>query len=183
MILSDFASLKIKFRFNIDFNQILRAQKYSECDVEDLLVRLDAIYTELNSTLERNRGFLISISVVSPTMVTASSNIILGGQTSITKSRGAAEALLFGHLAEALSNPMTSHLLMKHLALLAFVRNILEEYFLTPLRSPKNTLRTSLWEVQHSDLLQYCPYLIYLTYYDAFNINLSAFMKEKHPSS
>ena len=109
-------------------------------------------------------------------MVTASSNIILGGQTSITKSRGTAEALLFGHLTEALSNPMTSHLLLKHLALLAFVRNILEEYFLTPLRSPKNTLRTSLWEVKHSVLLQYCPFLIYLLYYDGFNINLDGIM-------
>ena len=138
------------------FISLFSTQKYSECDVEVLLVRLDTIYGELNSILEKNKGFLISISVVSPTMVTASSNIILGGKISITKSRGAAEAYLFGHLTEALSHPMTSVLLLKHLALLAFVRNILEEYFLTPLRSPKNTLRTSLWEVNY---LYFCIYL------------------------
>ena len=99
---------------------------YAECETETLLVRLDTIYHELNHILEKNKGFLISISVIAPTMVTASSNIILGGHKNITKSRGAAEALLFSHLAEALSNPLTSELLSKYFALLAFSRNILE---------------------------------------------------------
>ena len=63
-------------------------------------------------------------------------------------SKGAAEALLFGHLTEALSNPLTLVLIQKYDSLMLFVRNILEEYFLIPMRSPKVSLRLSLWEVR-----------------------------------
>ena len=95
----------------------------------------------------KNKGFLISIDVTAPTLVTASANVILGGQKKISRSRGAAEAVLFGHLAEAISNPAVSDMIKKHTNLVAFTRNILEEYFLIPMRSPKVNLRLSLWEV------------------------------------
>ena len=125
---------------------------YLECNMDTLLVRLDTIYSELNTILEKNRGFLISISVTAPTLVTPSSSLILGGQKNITRNRGMSEAILFGHLAESLSNQFSSILLLKYPALLCLVRNILEEYFLTPLRSPQNTLKTCLWEVRKTKI-------------------------------
>lgn len=95
----------------------------------------------------KNKGFLISISVTAPTLVTASANVILGDKKTISRSRGAAEAVLFGHLADAISNPVVSEIIKKHENLVAFTRNVLEEYFLIPMRSPKANLRLSLWEV------------------------------------
>ena len=128
---------------------------YLECNMDTLLTRLDTIYSEFNTILEKNRGFLISISVTAPTLVTPSSSLILGGQKNITRNRGISEAILFGHLAESMSNQFSSILLLKYPALLCLVRNILEEYFLTPLRSPQNTLKTCLWEVRKMHLISF----------------------------
>jgi hypothetical protein len=107
----------------------------------------------------KNKGFLVSIDVTAPTLVTASANVILGGQKKISRSRGAAEALLFGHLAEAISNPAVSDMIKKHANLVAFTRNILEEYFLIPMRSPKVNLRLSLWEVTSTSVFSHMPVL------------------------
>lgn len=124
-------------------------ERYSECDSEALLMRLDTIYADIDSMLSKNKGFLISISVTAPTLVTASANVILGGQKTVSRNRGIAEAVLFGHLIEALSNPTVSPLIKKYDHLSIFTRNILEEYFLIPMRSPKVSLRLSLWEVHN----------------------------------
>jgi hypothetical protein len=124
-----------------------RSERYSECDSDALLVRLETIYAEIDSVLSRNKGFLISISVTAPTLVTASANVILGGQKTVSRHRGVAEAVLFGHLVEALSNPTVSPIIKKYDHLTIFTRNILEEYFLIPMRSPKISLRLSFWEV------------------------------------
>jgi hypothetical protein len=123
------------------------SERYSECDSDALLVRLETIYAEIDSVLSRNKGFLISISVTAPTLVTASANVILGGQKTVSRHRGVAEAVLFGHLVEALSNPTVSPIIKKYDHLTIFTRNILEEYFLIPMRSPKISLRLSFWEV------------------------------------
>jgi hypothetical protein len=126
-----------------------RSERYSECDSDALLVRLETIYAEIDSVLSRNKGFLISISVTAPTLVTASANVILGGQKTVSRHRGVAEAILFGHLVEALSNPTVSPIIKKYDHLTIFTRNILEEYFLIPMRSPKISLRLSFWEVHY----------------------------------
>jgi hypothetical protein len=126
-----------------------RSERYSECDSDALLVRLETIYAEIDSVLSRNKGFLISISVTAPTLVTASANVILGGQKTVSRHRGMAEAILFGHLVEALSNPTVSPIIKKYDHLTIFTRNILEEYFLIPMRSPKISLRLSFWEVHY----------------------------------
>ena len=123
-------------------------ERYSECDSDALLLRLERMYAEIDSILSRNKGFLISISVTAPTLVTASANVILGGQKTVSRHRGVAEAVLFGHLVEALSNPTVSPIIKKYDHLTVFTRNILEEYFLIPMRSPKVSLRLSFWEVQ-----------------------------------
>jgi hypothetical protein len=126
-----------------------RSERYSECDSDALRVRLETIYAEIDSVLSRNKGFLISISVTAPTLVTASANVILGGQKTVSRHRGVAEAILFGHLVEALSNPTVSPIIKKYDHLTIFTRNILEEYFLIPMRSPKISLRLSFWEVHY----------------------------------
>lgn len=110
-------------------------------------MRLETAYAEIDSILSRNKGFLISISVTAPTLVTASANVILGGQKTVSRHRGVAEAVLFGHLVEAVSNPAVYAIIKKHDHLSIFMRNILEEYFLIPMRSPKVSLRLSFWEV------------------------------------
>ena len=131
----------------ISFIDYCSERPYPECDTHTLLVRLDAIYAELNELLLQNNGALTSICITAPSLVT-SVNIIIEGQKKMVHSKGAAEALLFGHLAEALSNPLTLVLIQKYDSLMLFVRNILEEYFLIPMRSPKVSLRLSLWEVR-----------------------------------
>ena len=122
-------------------------RSYPECDTDALLVRLDAIYAELDALLLQNDGLLTSICITAPSLVT-SVNIIIEGQKKMVLSKGAAEALLFGHLAEALSNPFALVMIQKYDSLMLFVRNVLEEYFLIPMRSPKVSLRLSLWEVR-----------------------------------
>ena len=108
---------------------------------------MDAIYAELNALLLQNDGFLTSISVTAPSLVT-SVNVIIEGHKKIVHSKGAAEAILFGHLAEAFSNPLTVVMIQKYDSLMLFVRDVLEECFLIPMRSPKVSLRLSLWEVR-----------------------------------
>jgi hypothetical protein len=109
-----------------------RDNNYDGSDQPELLARLDTIYTQLDTILLNNSGHLIK-----------SEKSNQNGDF-----RSVSDSILFGHLTEALSHKSVSLLLKKHSALIKFVQDILDIYFLAPLENSNQSLQKLLWKVR-----------------------------------
>ena len=63
-------------------------------------------------------------------------------------ARGLSDALLFGHLAEALRIPSTARLLRNRPHLLSFFESVFRDYFSTKLRQDQDSFTRDTWLVR-----------------------------------
>lgn len=111
--------------------------------LDDLLTYLDGQYAQLNAALTGREGEPLANAVSALSHVSHKS----------LARRGLSDAVLFGHIAEALSNDTLSPLVSKHSALMAFFHHVCNAYFSTPYHTTKESDDQS-WTV--SDFIQIC---------------------------
>jgi hypothetical protein len=101
---------------------VVRFDLLPNASSDDLVAYLDRQYSQLNAALT-GREELALVNAIST---------LSGGSLQSSAGRGQADAVLFGHIAEALSNETLSSVVTKHNALLAFFSHVCNVYFATP---------------------------------------------------
>ncbi len=83
---------------------------------------LESQYAQLNAALTGREEHALANAI----------SILTGSTYQSNTGRGQADAVLFGHLAEALSNETLSAVVAKHSALMAFFSHVCNVHFATP---------------------------------------------------
>ena len=121
-----------KYFYSLDIN----FNSYSNCGVDELLVRLDKKYEELDQILATNNGKLFNVTAVNDD-VTSDNNEIRANCSKFV------EAVLFGHLANVATNPLIGSLISKRNHMKCFLKATLYQYFISPLAVVDNMLRSN----------------------------------------
>jgi hypothetical protein len=110
---------------------------------QDLLQRLDVVYKSLELILKSNGGYLIKHGVLKRA---SGSKLSLMAEDAMR--HGPADAVLFGHIAEALGNNdlvPVANILEKYPTIMSFFYKMLNDFFLNP-----DTASPPSWQVRIS---------------------------------